>query len=85
MSRDGEPWLTPIPANMPRREILARSIYRQRPFRTAMSGRVMDGFLSVAHEFDWDSAPDFYQRECFELADGIIYDLALAEQGSTPA
>lgn len=66
MSRDGEPWLTPIPADMPRREILARSIYRQRPFRTAMSGRVMDGFLSVAHEFDWDSAPEFYQRECFE-------------------
>ncbi len=72
-----------IPAAMPRREVIARSLYRQRPFRTAMSGGVMDGFLSVAHEFDWEGAPAFYQGECFDLADGIILDLALAEQGET--
>lgn len=75
------PAFSPIPAEMPRREIIARSIYRQRPFKTAMSGGVMDGFLSVAHEFDWESAPAFYQGECYELADAIILDLALADQG----
>jgi len=75
------PAFPPIPADMPRREIIARAIYRQRPFKTAMSGGVMDGFLSVAHEFGWDEAPTFYQDECYELADAIVLDLALAEQG----
>lgn len=82
---DPQAWRTPIPANVPLREILARSIYRQRPFRKASSGAVMDGCLSVCEEFGWDEAPAFYLNECFEIADGIVLDLALAEQGSIPA
>lgn len=73
--------LTPVPAPVPKREVIARAIYRQRPFRTARSGAVMDGFLTCTHEFDFAGAPDFYRSECYELADGIILDLALAEQG----
>lgn len=71
----------PIPAPMPRREIIARAIYRLRPFRIARSGAVMDGFLSVSRELGFDEAPAFYRDECYEIADGIVYDLALAEQG----
>lgn len=82
---DADPWRTPIPAAMQRREIIARSIYRLRPFRSARSSAVMDGFLTTVHEFDFDGAPDFYRSECFELADGIILDLALAEQGEVRA
>lgn len=75
------PNFPPIPVEMPRREIIARSIYRQRPFRVAQSSGVMDGFLRPTLEPDFDSAPAFYTGECYELADVIIYDLALAEQG----
>ncbi|MGE0178969.1 MAG: hypothetical protein AB7O91_04010 [Sphingomonas sp.] len=75
------PRFPPIPADTPRREIIARSIYRLRPFVIAQTSGVMAGFLRPASEPDFDGAPTFYRQECYELADGIIYDLALAEQG----
>lgn len=71
----------PIPATRSHREIIARSIYRVRPFRIAKSGGVMDGCLSDARELTWDGAPAFYQSECYELADAIILDIVLAQQG----
>lgn len=71
----------PIPAQLSRREIIARAIYRVRPFRKAETSGVMDGCLTEARELSWDGAPPFYQRECYEIADAIVYDLVLAEQG----
>lgn len=63
----------------PMREVIARSIYRQRPFRTAMSGKIMDGFLTETRVFDWEEAPEFYRGECLEIADGVMADLMLAQ------
>jgi hypothetical protein len=65
-------------SDRPDREIAARAIYSRRPFRTAMSGAVMDGFLSMSREFDFDDAPAFYRDECYELADAVLSALAFA-------
>jgi len=62
---------------MPPREIAARAIYALRPFRIAQSVGVLE-MMSPVREFDWDAAPDFYQQECFELADGVLNALQLA-------
>jgi hypothetical protein len=61
------------------REVIARAIYDQRPFRTAMSGSPMDPFLRESKVFGWDEAPSFYQEECYELADAIMARLLLSD------
>lgn len=64
---------------MPMREVIARSIYRQRPFRTASTRSPTEPWLREDRLFAWEEAPDFYQGECYELADGILADLAVAQ------
>lgn len=63
----------------PDREIAARAIYARRPFRTAATGGVLDGCLTLAREFDFEDAPAFYRDECYELADGVLAALSFAE------
>lgn len=75
------PRFPPIPAERESREVIARAIYRVRPFRIAQTAGVMAGFLHPTHEPDFDGAPDWYRAECYELADAAVLDLALAEQG----
>jgi hypothetical protein len=65
-------------ADLSDREIAARALYRERPFRTAMTGAVMDPMIQEVRVFDFDAAPAFYQSECYELADAILADLAIA-------
>ena len=71
----------PVPATRSMREVIARAVYRVRPFRVAEPGGVMDGCLSVSREMSWDGAPSFYRSECFEIADAAILDMVLAQQG----
>lgn len=53
-----------------RHEAIAKAMYAVRPFVMASSATTFG--TSVGHQFDWESAPGFYQHDFLDLAHAVI-------------
>lgn len=66
------------------RELIARAIYDTRPFATASRGGVLE-MMCPDPSPAWESAPGWYRDDCYELADGVLARLLLAQAGDAGA